>query len=208
MSEGHVKRRGSAAFTLVELMIVLFIGTILGTIAWGGFSIIAPMSFDSSTSTVSELLEQCRTYAVAHDTYVYVGSYSENTAMPPQLWLTAVASPTGVDISQNGNVDIDGQNGAILVSKIIKLPNVIFSSNIPSGSQSSGSIDIQPGAPSIGLQQRTFSTLFWFEPNGTIANAGNNAKNLEFGISSANPSSFSGVFQVSGLTGINALVRQ
>jgi prepilin-type N-terminal cleavage/methylation domain-containing protein len=203
------KKRDRSGFTLVEILTVLTIIVLLAAVTLPGFSVLGSSSFDQSVLTVSGLLDECHNYALAHNTYVYVGESQQATTTPTQIWLVAVASPTGVDISQGGAVPINSASGSVLVGKITKLSNLAFISSIPSISPAppSGFTQVGAGNPSIAIQQGTFSTLFWFAPDGTIANASTNAQNLEFAIASSSSPNNTSLFQVAGLTGITSIYR-
>ena len=73
-------RRG---FSLVELLTVLVIISILSALAFAAFTSLGKSdSFNNATSTISTLLEQARAYAMANNTYVFVGIEETNGSQP------------------------------------------------------------------------------------------------------------------------------
>jgi len=125
-----------SGFTLVEILAVLAIGLIVAALSLKSFSGILSGGFNQVVSDMSETMEQARAYAMANNTYVYVG-FDEVAAGS-----TATPAPTG-----NGLVVVaiaasaDGSNGfyssqtwspnnssgtfnLVAISKLMKFPNI------------------------------------------------------------------------------------
>jgi prepilin-type N-terminal cleavage/methylation domain-containing protein len=88
------RREGIAAFTLVELLVVTTIIGILTAITVPALSSLNNQgNMNQAVNGVSLLLDEARSYAMAHDTYVWVGFYQDNTAQ--KLTVGVVAGTTG-----------------------------------------------------------------------------------------------------------------
>src|SRR5207247_9202635 len=76
-------QRCRAAFTLIELMIVVgIIAVLLVLIAPAFTTIKSGTDVTSAAYTIKGVLETARTYAKANNTYAWVGFYEENTDNP------------------------------------------------------------------------------------------------------------------------------
>jgi prepilin-type N-terminal cleavage/methylation domain-containing protein len=108
-SEPNVRMR-KAGFSLVEMLMVLAITGILSSLIMASFSSIIGGSFDQTISDMSETMEQARSYAMANNTYVYVGIQevdASSTATPAAAGNGLIA--VAVVASKDGT---DGFNGA------------------------------------------------------------------------------------------------
>jgi len=87
-------RKGKTAFTLVELLVVM---SIIGMLALITLPALASLNnsggMNRAVSGIPLLLDQARAYAMAHNTYVWVG-FSSDTASQ-QLVVGAVSGATG-----------------------------------------------------------------------------------------------------------------
>ena len=136
-----------SAFTLVELLVVLAIVVILGALSFKSFSGILSGGFNQVVSDMSQALAQARAYAMANNTYVYVGFDEVNAADTS----TTPATGTGLVVVAIA-ASADGTNGfdpgvttwspynsttqsastynLVAISKLMKFPNV----HLPLGS--------------------------------------------------------------------------
>jgi prepilin-type N-terminal cleavage/methylation domain-containing protein len=82
-SRGFTLRKGpgrSRAFTLVEILAVIAIILVLMVLLAPAFTSLKPAGdITSAAYTIKGLLDQARTYAMANNTYSWVGFYEENT---------------------------------------------------------------------------------------------------------------------------------
>jgi prepilin-type N-terminal cleavage/methylation domain-containing protein len=102
-------KHNSRAFTLVEMLVVIAIGAILSVLALTDFETIMNTAANSEMSDLASTLVRARAYAMANNTYVYVGiqevdaSVSDGPGITPSIGsghygriaLCAVASTTG-----------------------------------------------------------------------------------------------------------------
>ncbi len=114
-------------FTLVELLVVISIMSILAAAAT--WSIVGNQSAGRANSAILTLggfVDQCREYALANNTYVYVAVCQNPaaTGAASEVWLGAVASADGTDISSAGKNNITIGSGAKAISKVMRLEGV------------------------------------------------------------------------------------
>ena len=91
-------KSGKDAFTLVELMVVMAIITILVGSSMAAINAMsAGQTMGGVSNTISTTLEKARTVAMAHNTYVWVGFYTQvdSSNNPTGLVIAAVESITG-----------------------------------------------------------------------------------------------------------------
>ncbi|MCE0499781.1 MAG: prepilin-type N-terminal cleavage/methylation domain-containing protein [Methylacidiphilales bacterium] len=93
-SPGFRLPRRSSAFTLIELLVVIAIIGILASLAGPALSALSNNgNLNQEVNGISMLLNQARAYAMAHNTYVWVG-FSQNTTTQ-ELMVGVVAGTTG-----------------------------------------------------------------------------------------------------------------
>jgi prepilin-type N-terminal cleavage/methylation domain-containing protein len=115
------RAEGRSAFTLVELLTVLAITTILSSLLVASFSSIIGGSFSQTVTDMSETMEQARSYAMANNTYVYVGIKevdANSTSAPASTGNGLVV--VGVVASKDGT---DGFNGSTVWSGYVSPTN-------------------------------------------------------------------------------------
>jgi prepilin-type N-terminal cleavage/methylation domain-containing protein len=109
-------RRASSAFTLVEMLVVMLIIGVLTLLAVPALSSLSNSgNVNGAVTGVSLLLDQARTYAMGHNTYVWVG-FSQNTTNQ-QLIVGVVAGTTG----QASDLTTSSAAGVPNYAPIIKL---------------------------------------------------------------------------------------
>jgi type II secretory pathway pseudopilin PulG len=141
---------GRAAFTLMELMVVVGIMVLIAGISIPGLvGMKKARSAAAAGYTISGLLEQARTYAMANNTYVWVGFFEEDGARSSQnpavtggggrLVMITAASQSGEryrDVANPASFGTGNSSNPVnltLISKPVKIDNVrLIAANIES----------------------------------------------------------------------------
>jgi prepilin-type N-terminal cleavage/methylation domain-containing protein len=172
------------SFTLLELLVVIAIIAILMVLVAPAFTNIkSGNDITTAAYTITGVLEQARSYAMANNTYVYVGFYEEaptsasaTNATPPypgkgRLLLASVASKDGTASCEDQNSTTSNRipltaTKITQISKLVKVEGVHMTdigappTSTPSPSPASGSIDVRPdfpytsGSPTFDYQNR------------------------------------------------------
>ena len=184
-------KRAKDAFSLIELMVVIAIIVLVSALIAPAFrSLKGAGDVTSAAYTVKGVLEQARTYAMANNTYTWVGFYEEDVSQPStnpptpgvgRLVMSIVAANDGVQgfdpiavASPTNRLDIAR---LIQVGKLIKIENVhlpLFA--IPTGT-AGNSFDSRPAVqndPVVGYNDSRFGELNASPPNtAPVSNNGN-----------------------------------
>jgi prepilin-type N-terminal cleavage/methylation domain-containing protein len=213
-----ISRRPSTtkAFTLAELLAVIGIMAVLATAAMPSLKgILGGSNSSAAPLKISSYLEYARQYATANNTYVYV-SFLQVTppSQQPELWVSAVSSNSGADISKLGTAPIvlgNGDEQGRQMGQLIKIPGIIpvNTSDIPNSvvprPQSADTADLKTVTDSQidSIQSQKMPVSFWFAPDGTAARSGARPTQMELAIQPPrqNEAKQVSVLQVSGLTG-------
>jgi prepilin-type N-terminal cleavage/methylation domain-containing protein len=219
-----------SGFTLVELLVVISIISVLTAATWSIYGSQTAGRATADISTMGGFFDECRQYAVANNTYVYVGVYQNPavTGGASEVWLGAVASMDGTDVSSAGTINLTVGTNVSAISKIMILKGVQvqnatqasfataanWSSQEPTNpkdvSQSpAGTSQIR----SLGSASTPIPLSFYFAPDGSASTNGTVPTCLALGLEVAagstpthpvNPA----VFQIAGLTGVTKIFRQ
>jgi Tfp pilus assembly protein FimT len=152
-------QRCGAAFTLLELLIVVGIMAILLVLIAPAFtSLKSAGDVTSAAYTIKGVLDTARTYAKANNTYAWVGFLEENVANPAspnsdtpavgRLVMSIVASKDGTTVYDPNNLATIDATKLIPVAKLTKIENVHLwtHTDIPSGTGST--FDTRPNVAS------------------------------------------------------------
>ena len=156
-------RRG---FSLVELLTVLLIISLLSALAVAALNSLGKSEgFNSATTTLSTLLEQARAYAMANNTYVFVGiedtdaSQSAGGTQNPGIGRVAIQAFA----SQDGTLNL-GASNLTAINRLQILNNLHVPASL---SATSGTLANRPSAD-YSLGSTTGGTTF---PTVSSANA-------------------------------------
>ena len=153
-------QRSRAAFTLVELLIVIgIIGILMVLIAPAFTTIKGGSDVTSAANAVKDALDTARTYAKANNTYVWVGFFEENvssttpgTAGVGRLVMSIVSSKDGTIIYSGTPGTIDTTR-LTQVGKLTKIDNVHLAT-FTDGSGTGTTFDSRPPVTFNGTQYR------------------------------------------------------
>src|SRR5256885_10253928 len=123
-----------SGFTLMEMMVVIGIIAILMVLVAPAFTNLKTAGdVTSAAYTIKGVLEQARTYAMANNTYTWVGLYeedgSQSSTNPPtsgvgRLVMSVVASKDGTtvyDPTSNLNPDPIDPSKLVQLTKLVKI---------------------------------------------------------------------------------------
>ena len=146
-SPTKIKGRGSCAFSLLEMLVVMNI------VAWMSWfcinslsSFIAAYTLTQGVANIEGVLERARTQAMLLNTYVYVGFFESDGALPEtikpapsgagRVWVGAVATKDGTMgcDPMDGSSTISSSN-LMSIGKLQMVKNVHLSETTPFSSQ-------------------------------------------------------------------------
>lgn len=177
-------QRCCAAFTVLELLIVMAIIAILMVLIAPAFTTIkGGTDVTGAAYTIKGALDTARTYAKANNTYVWVGFYEENVSNPSspnsdtpavgRVVMSIVASKDGTIIYNPTNLaQQDLTTRLIQVGKLTKIDNVHLWTHTDAPSATGLSFDTRPNVPStycIGSSSPSGSTTPFQYPVGNPA---------------------------------------
>jgi prepilin-type N-terminal cleavage/methylation domain-containing protein len=118
-------RANRSGFSLVEMLVVMTIMAILSSLVAASFTGIIGNNFDQSVSNFSDTMEQARSYAMANNTYVYVGmeevdanDTSATPAVGNGLLAVAVVASTDGTNGFNGGTTWSGSAALTAISPL------------------------------------------------------------------------------------------
>jgi len=149
----HAVALREGGFTLIELLVVMaIIGILMVLVAPAFTNIKSGTDVTSAANTVKGVLDTARTYAMANNTYTWVGFYEENVSSTTpaaagmgRLVMTIVASKDGTNVALSAGPI----NATTLtqVGKLTKIENVHLATNLPVGSGASPSLTFDTRRP-------------------------------------------------------------
>ena len=201
----HSYAIGQRGFSLIELLVVIAIIVLVTALILPAFtSIKSAGDLTSAAYTIKGVLEQARTYAMANNTYTWVGFYEEDVSQPStnpptpgvgRLVISIVAAKDGVQgfdptavASATNRLDIAR---LIQVGKLTKIDNVhlpLFA--IPTGTPGN-TFDTRPAVqndPVVGYNDSRFGELNASPPNtAPVSNNGSSKFPLQYPVGNPVP---------------------
>ena len=155
-----VRERSLAGFTLLELLIVMgIIAVLLVLIAPAFTTIKSGADATSAAYTIKGVLDQARTYAMANNTYTWVGFFEEDVSQSStnpatlgvgRVVMSAVASKDGTEVytSVSGPAADMDSNGTRLsqIGKLVKIDNMHLRT-FSNGTGTGDTFPIRPAVP-------------------------------------------------------------
>jgi prepilin-type N-terminal cleavage/methylation domain-containing protein len=199
----------TSGFSLVELLCVVAVISVLTSLVT--FSILGTKGsrdLANAAYNIQGLLEQARTYAMAENTYTWIGFFEENSASPGtagtgQVVVSIVASANGMNLATASNAPLLPSAGLIQVTKLTKMANVhlavvatsavtrpalatvtpsdtyqLGSTDFPNPASNSWSFLYPLTAASSGSAQYTFKQVIQFNPQGDATRVSDNPTTL------------------------------
>jgi hypothetical protein len=201
-------------------------GILAVTAAWSVAGMETSGQANGAISTTSGFMDECRQYALANNTYVYVSLY-QNPALSgasSEVWLGAMASTDGTDISSAGKDNVVAGSGAQAISKVLVLKGVTLQSATQAAiasavnwSAPAGVVDVSQGGTAqmgpLGASETMLPVSFYFAPDGSVSTNGTLSTALTFGLEMGRGSTAShpvnpAVFQITGLAGVTKVFRE
>ncbi len=184
-SPSHLRRRSAAAFTLVELLVVLAIVALLLTLALPAVSSLQKSdSLNLATASLAGIFDEARTFAMANNTYVFVGveeiQFSPGGAGTPVAGTGRVAVQTFYSLDGTMNLASSNLRG---VSRLQVFDNIHLPSSLATGSATTGTLAQRPSVPAdcvvgsdsfptasapLTSEGYTFNEVIAFDPQGRV----------------------------------------
>ncbi len=175
-----LSRERRDGFSLVELLTVIAIAAVMSTLAVTAFvSLKRADSLNNATAIISTLLEQARAYAMANNTYVFVGFEESDFGTPSTAAQTAGTGRVAVQAfaSADGTLNLSASN----LSPINRLQILDSLDLAPAITLTTGGLPGRPAAdyvigstsfpaPSSTISSRnfTFSKVIAFDSLGLV----------------------------------------
>lgn len=200
-------------FTLIELLCVMaIIGLMLVIVVPATGSLKGSGSVNDASLNIALILEQARSYAMANNTYVWVGFSTGSNNGTSRVIVSAVAGTTGLASDLNSettyrpvikpkafeNIRIQDQVSSTLPGRVSA--DDISTSSVGSFSQRVADANIQ------------FRQIIQFEPKGNVRIKAAQSRWIEIGLQPSkgghNSDDNVAAFQIAGLTGQVNVLRQ
>jgi len=155
VADNAVHVRGPCGFTLVELIVVIaLISTLMVLVAPAFTGIKSAGDVTSAAYTIKDALEQARTYAMAHNTYVWIGFYEEPAGQPStnpatpgtgRIVISTIASADGTTVYNPRSLAAIDPTRVTQLNKLVKVEGTHLAT-FPDGSGTGDTFDSRPAA--------------------------------------------------------------
>jgi prepilin-type N-terminal cleavage/methylation domain-containing protein len=191
-----------SAFTLIELLIVIAIVAMLSALTLPAFNSIRNAGgLTKSANDIAGILEQARAYAMAQNTYTWVGFRRDNADTPSDtLVVGVIASKTG---STNPAVD------AVPLGKLARFDNVKIVELSPSPAPTAATDQLINSTLAFTNGTNKFiSQVIRWDSRGEARISSSLSRLIEIGLQSAGRNaSNNAAVQISGLSGTVIVYR-
>jgi prepilin-type N-terminal cleavage/methylation domain-containing protein len=196
-----------SAFSLIELLVVIAIIAVLAALALPAFNSIQNASgLTKTASDIAGMLEQARAYAMAQNTYVWIGFRKDGT---DSLTVGVVASKTG---SSNPSANI------VQLGKISRFENVQLFALPDFGARPADSVDQLKDATdatlafTIGTNSFSSQVIRWNSRGEARIDAAQLSRHIEIGLQASaggekRNASNAAALQIGGLSGAVIVYR-
>lgn len=156
----------SQAFTLVEILVVIAIIVVLMAGITPALQVVGARGMSHSINRVADVVSEARFYAMANNTYVWVG-FTEQKASAPDGTVGTGRVMVGIVASKNGN-DVGSTGSSLPPDSLIQVAKVVGIDNV------SIQIGIPPSGapPQIGPESKLAtaptSTTFYLPLSGVM----------------------------------------
>jgi prepilin-type N-terminal cleavage/methylation domain-containing protein len=127
-------KRRVGAFTLLELLVVMgIIAVLLVAVAPALTSIKGSGDIASAAHTISDALQQARTYAIANNTYVWVGFFEESASQAPanpgiagigRVVISTISSKDGTIVYNPNSLKAIDPSRVSQIGKLIRISGI------------------------------------------------------------------------------------
>lgn len=155
VADHAVRVREPSGFTLVELIVVIaLISTLMVLVAPAFTGIKSAGDVTSAAYTIKDALEQARTYAMAHNTYVWIGFYEEPAGQPStnpatpgtgRIVISTIASADGTTVYNPRSLAAIDPTRVTQLNKLVKVEGTHLAT-FPDGSGTGDTFDSRPAA--------------------------------------------------------------
>jgi prepilin-type N-terminal cleavage/methylation domain-containing protein len=155
VADHAVRAHEASGFTLVELIVVIaLICTLMVLVAPAFTGIKSGGDVTSAAYTIKDALEQARTHATAHNTYVWIGFYEEPAGQPStnpatpgtgRIVISTIASADGTTVYNPRSLAAIDPTRVTQLNKLVKVEGTHLAT-FPDGSGTGDTFDSRPAA--------------------------------------------------------------
>jgi prepilin-type N-terminal cleavage/methylation domain-containing protein len=216
-SRNPLSASSSRGFSLVELLVVMAVLVVMLSLAGPAMNALKGANdVNQAAADLSGLLEQARAYAMANNTFTYVGLYQANQDNAYQVKVAVFAAKDGTRDTSDANLQQISRVKTLENAKLTTIDpytnNARPDTNVETSDSFNSGLSLSTGGSSNKI---TYDKVLRFGPNGltqadnlnSTTTADNPKGYYELGLKQTRgqndslPNANSAVIQVSGLTG-------